>query len=76
MIMECVGPRCLRTGIKKSMSGSVEAKNNRGTFTFTFRSLDVALPDKYPKAKCPTAYVRCSSKLLRVRPFRCKMNIL
>ena len=61
MIIECVGPRCCRLGINRSMSGIVEARNNRGMFTFTFRTLDAALPDKYPKAKCPTAYVVCSS---------------
>jgi len=55
MIIECVGPRCCRPGINRSASGITEARNNRGMFTF--RILDVSLPDKYPKARCPTAYV-------------------
>jgi len=38
-----------------------EAKNNRGMFTFTFRSLDVAFPVRYPRARCPTANVCCPS---------------
>jgi len=57
MIIECVGPRCCRPGTSRSASGIMETRNNRGTFTPTFKILDVALPDKYPKAKCPTAYV-------------------
>lgn len=64
MIIECVGPRCCRPGINRSTSGITEARNNRGMFTFTFITLDVALPDKYPKATCPTAYVGGSSNCL------------
>jgi len=61
MIIECAGPRCCRLGINRSTSGVTETTNNKAMCTFTFRSLDVALPDKYPKAKCPTAYVSGSS---------------
>ena len=58
---EWVGPRCFRPGINRSMSGMIEATNNRGMFTFMFRSLDVALPVMYPRARCPTANVCCPS---------------
>ncbi len=61
IIRECVGPLCLRPGIIRSMSGMTEATNSRGTFTSTFRSLDVAFPVMYPKARCPTANVCCPS---------------
>jgi len=64
MIIECVGPRCCKPGISRSTSGITEARNSRGMFTFTFRTLDVALPDMYPKARCPTAYVSGSSNCL------------
>ena len=64
MIIECVGPRCCRMGISRSASGIMETTNNRGMFTFTSRILDVALPDKYPKARCPTAYVSGSLNCL------------
>ena len=64
MIIECIGPRCCRPGINRSTSGIMEARNNRGMFTFMFRILDVTFPDKYPKARCPTAYVSCSSDCL------------
>ena len=60
-IREWVGPRCSKPGINRSMSGMTEAKNNRGMFTFTFRSLDVAFPVRYPRARCPTANVCCPS---------------
>jgi hypothetical protein len=33
------------------MSAMIEATNNRGILALTFRSLDVAFPVKYPKAK-------------------------
>ena len=65
MIVECVGPRCCRFGTSRSASGIMEARNKRGTFALTFRILDVALPDKYPKAKCPTAYVSWFLQLFR-----------
>ena len=61
MIGEWVGPRCSRPGITRSMSDMTDASNSNGTFTFIFISLDVAFPHKYPMAKCPTAYVDCSS---------------
>ena len=62
MISECIGPRCCRPAINRSASGIMAAVNNRGMFTF--RILDVALPDKYPKARCPTAYVSDPSNCL------------
>jgi len=61
MISEWVGPRCSRPSINRSASDMTEATNSRGMFTFTLRSLDVALPDKYPRARCPTAYMSCPS---------------
>jgi len=76
MIIECVGPRCRRPGINRSTSGITEARNNIGMFTFTFRTLDVTLPDKYPKAKCPTAYVNCSSNRLGSFNFLTLFNAL
>ena len=64
MIIECVSPRCCRPGINRSASEIMETTNSRGMFTLTFRTLDVVLPDKYPKARCPTAYVGGSSNCL------------
>jgi len=49
-IREWVNPRC-SSPINRSMSGMTEATNNRGMFKLTFRSLDVALPVMYPKAR-------------------------
>jgi len=58
MMIEWVGPRCSRRlGINRSMSAIIEATNNRGMLTLTFRSLDVAFPLIYPKARWPTANV-------------------
>lgn len=51
MIREWVGPRCSRPGIKRSMSGMIDATKRRGRFMFTLRSLDVAFPVRYPKAR-------------------------
>jgi len=50
-IMEWINPRCSSPGINRSMSGKTETTNNRGMFKLTFRSLDVAFPVMYPKAK-------------------------
>jgi len=63
---EWEGPRCSRPGINRSMSGITEATNSRGMFTPTLKNLDAVLPDKYPKAKCPTANVCCPSLCLCV----------
>ena len=63
MIIECVGPLCFSPGINKSMSGIIESANSIGTFTFTCANFDVAFPERYPIAKCPTAYI--------VIPFMC-----
>ena len=57
MIIECVGPLCSRPGISMSMSGITEATSSRGMFMSRFRSLDVAFPVRYPRARCPTANV-------------------
>jgi len=66
-IREWVNPRCSSPGINRSMSGMMEATNNRGMFKLTFRSLDVAFPVMYPKAKCPTANVQSPSQRFRQR---------
>jgi hypothetical protein len=42
----------------------MEIRNSRGMFTLTLNSFDVAFPDKYPRAKCPTAYVAHHSQWL------------
>ena len=59
-IREWVGPLCCKPGISRSMSGMMEARKSRGMFTFTLRSLPVAFPVRYPKARCPTAYISFS----------------
>ncbi len=64
-IMECSGPRCSRFIIMRSMSGSTEIRKIKGRFKSTYRILDAAFPDRYPKAKCPTAYIGCPFKYLR-----------
>jgi len=64
MVKEWVGPRCFKPGIKMSTSDMTEAKNSRGRFTFTFKSLDDAFPVMYPKARCPTANVELSSEIV------------
>jgi len=46
MTRECVGPRCCKLGMIKSMSGKRETKNRRGTFTSAFRSLDDVFPNR------------------------------
>jgi hypothetical protein len=48
------------------MSAMMEATNNRGMLALTFRSLDVAFPVMYPKAKWPTANVSFPSYWLCV----------
>ena len=63
-ITECSGPRCFRNGISRSTSGRTEARNNKGMFVFTFRILDAVFPDRYPRARCPTAYMFCSFSYL------------
>ena len=50
-MMEWVGPRCSRPGINRSMSAMMEATNSKGMFALTFRSLEVAFPLMYPKAR-------------------------
>jgi len=72
-IAEWVGPLCSRPGIKRSMSGMTEATNSRGMLTLTFRSLDVALPVMYPRARCPTANVWCPSRCFCVLGHLCEV---
>jgi len=43
-IREWVNPRCSRPGINRSMSGMIEATNNRGRLMLTFRNFAEALP--------------------------------
>ncbi len=57
VIREWVGPRCSKPGISISMSDITEAKRRREILVLTFRYLLTPLPVKYPKAKCPTAYI-------------------
>jgi hypothetical protein len=64
-IKEWIGPRCLRLGTRKSMSGRMEARNNKGIFTFTLRILDDAFPHRYPRARCPTANMKSPSFIFR-----------
>ena len=73
MIREWVGPRCSRPGINRSMSEMMEATNNSGMFTLTFRSLDVVLPVMYPRARCPTANVWCPSRCFCVLGHLCEV---
>lgn len=40
-----------------------EMRNIKGKFMLTFSILDAVFPDRYPKAKCPTAYIVVPSKL-------------
>jgi len=75
-IREWVNPRCSRPSINRSMSGMTEATNNRGMFKFTFRSLDVAFPVMYPKARCPTANVHCPSQSHCKCAIKCKTDYL
>ncbi len=56
-IRECIGPRCCSPSITMSISGRTEARKSNGMFVGTFRVLDVAFPDRYPRARCPTAYI-------------------
>lgn len=64
---ECRGPRCTRPGISRSMSGRTDAKNSRGRLRFTLSDLDVSFPVRYPRAKCPTAYMNYFLKHVNVQ---------
>jgi len=68
-ITECRGPRCSKPGINASMSGIMEARNNNGRLMSTLRDLDAAFPVKYPRAKCPTAYINYSFTQLTAHHF-------
>ena len=50
IIIECVGPRCSRTGIRMSMSGITDSMMAAGMLIFVFNSLAEALPEIYPNA--------------------------
>ena len=56
MSIEWKGPLWSMKGTRRSKSGRMEIRNSRGMFTLTLNSFDVAFPDKYPRARCPTAY--------------------
>jgi len=47
------------------MSGMMDRKNRRGGFTLVFMSLDVASPERYPKARCPTENVKHPSHIFQ-----------
>ena len=66
-IAECIGPRWYRPGISRSMSGSTDMRNSKGMFMFTFRILDAVFPDRYPRARCPTAYIVVPSNIRRLQ---------
>lgn len=53
--IECVGPRCSRNGITRSMSGIMDNAKTRGMLISVFRSFADALPRTYPRARWPTA---------------------
>ena len=55
MSIEWKGPLCSMKGTRRSKSGRMEIRKSRGMFTLTLNSFDVAFPDKYPRARCPTA---------------------
>ncbi len=50
-MIEWVGPRCSIPGIRRSMSGMMEATNSEGMFMSTLKILDEVFPMIYPKAK-------------------------
>ena len=61
--MAWVGPLCIKSiGSKncriRSTSGRTETARSRGKFSLTLRSLEDALPVKYPSAKWPIANVQ------------------
>ena len=66
-ITECIGPRWCRPGISRSMSGSTDMRNIKGMFIFTFRILDAVFPVRYPRARCPTAYMVVPSTIWRLQ---------
>jgi len=66
-ITECIGPRCSRPGTSRSMSGSTDMRNIKGMFMFTFRILDAVFPVRYPRARCPTAYMVVPSTIWRLQ---------
>jgi hypothetical protein len=59
VMIEWVGPRCLmRPRASKSMSASgiIDRVRMVGMFILVLSSFDEALPVRYPRAMCPTAY--------------------
>jgi len=63
------GPRCTKPGINISMSGKTDARNNNGKLILTSSDLAATFPVKYPRAKCPTAYMNCFLKHLNAHLF-------
>ncbi len=61
VMMECVGPRCIRKRSKRSTSGSTEAANRSGKFALTLASFAEPFPVRYPSAKWPIANVKKTS---------------
>jgi hypothetical protein len=55
--IECIGPRCIKPGTRKSISGRIDARKISGTLTLAFRNLAVPFPLMYPRARCPTANI-------------------
>lgn len=55
IIIECVGPRCSKVGMRMSMSGMTDSVRTMGMLIFVLRTFANALLKTYPSAKCPTA---------------------
>src|SRR5665647_1701286 len=58
VIIEWVGPLCVRKRKSKSTSGRTEVASKRGRFNLTLTSFEVPFPNMYPKAKWPIANIR------------------
>ena len=63
VMIEWVGPLCSMNGIRRSMSGTTDSMRTNGMLSSVFSSLDEALLERYPNARCPTAK-RCLFLLL------------
>ena len=59
IMSECVGPRCLRVGMRNrmrmSMSGITDSVRTTGMLSFVFCSFAEVLLEIYPNARWPTA---------------------
>lgn len=56
-ITECIGPPCLKPGIRRSMSGKTESMSNNGMFASVLSIFEVAFPVRYPRDEWPTANI-------------------